>query len=512
MAETVDFSGLNSKLDELISALEDNTAARAGGTGGSGGGDGTNQTDSQKFATEAIKAIGKIGFDISNEVAKAGRRLANTIGTTFVDGIRLEAAARTESINQLRKYSVNIAATAEQIQAVQKSAADAFVNLPAGFALSSDATAEFASKLKKIFGGEFDLTSETLRNFAILGLTTTDSIQQFKNETGRAGLSTQQYDRIVNKNIASLLIFGNSSVKSAIALDRIGISLEQYRAVQQGTVTNLEGTLDTINQLNQLGAQIDFGTFVRISELGTPEETFRYLQNTIPTALLRTSTSFRALTEQLSGVKAEDLLRGGAESAVDAIERQFLDLSGPDGALAKFAASIQAATQALSNVGASPGRLSGAGGAIGSLIGGVLAKRAAAAAGTTALRAVFAGIGGATLGGLLGGFILPALAIGGLTAIMGDDVVSGYGNRTLLTPKGSIALNNDDTLIAGTNLFRNQSNSQDTSMLIRKVDALIDTIASANTTVQVGSGYQTVPRVGLVGIHTRFDQPGGSRV
>mgnify|MGYP003336012824 CR=1 FL=1 len=40
------------------------------------------------------------------------------------------------------------------------------------------------------------------------------------------------------------------------------------------------------------------------------------------------------------------------------------------------------------------------------------------------------------------------------SSIKGDDVMSegGYGNRTLLTPKGSIALNDKDTVIAGTNL------------------------------------------------------------
>ena len=31
---------------------------------------------------------------------------------------------------------------------------------------------------------------------------------------------------------------------------------------------------------------------------------------------------------------------------------------------------------------------------------------------------------------------------------------SGYGNRTLFGPEGAIALNNKDTVIAGTNLFR----------------------------------------------------------
>jgi hypothetical protein len=60
----------------------------------------------------------------------------------------------------------------------------------------------------------------------------------------------------------------------------------------------------------------------------------------------------------------------------------------------------------------------------------------------------------------------PFLALGGLALAAGvgalvhsqmtkgDDVTSmgGYGNRTLLHPEGAIALNNNDTVIAGTNL------------------------------------------------------------
>jgi hypothetical protein len=35
-----------------------------------------------------------------------------------------------------------------------------------------------------------------------------------------------------------------------------------------------------------------------------------------------------------------------------------------------------------------------------------------------------------------------------------DDLMSGYGQRTLITPGGAYALNNNDTVIAGTNLFK----------------------------------------------------------
>jgi hypothetical protein len=46
----------------------------------------------------------------------------------------------------------------------------------------------------------------------------------------------------------------------------------------------------------------------------------------------------------------------------------------------------------------------------------------------------------------------------GYQFMKGDDVVSegGYGKRTLMAPEGAIALNDKDTIIAGTNLFPNE--------------------------------------------------------
>ena len=54
---------------------------------------------------------------------------------------------------------------------------------------------------------------------------------------------------------------------------------------------------------------------------------------------------------------------------------------------------------------------------------------------------------GTAVGAVAGGLI------GGGASLLADDMV-GYGARTLVTPKGPIALNNQDTIIAGTNLFK----------------------------------------------------------
>tara|TARA_R100001163_G_C5064528_1_gene202190 strand:+ start:961 stop:3372 length:2412 start_codon:yes stop_codon:yes gene_type:complete len=77
----------------------------------------------------------------------------------------------------------------------------------------------------------------------------------------------------------------------------------------------------------------------------------------------------------------------------------------------------------------------------------------------------------------LGGLAAPAAgaaAMAGMYALgktfLGDDIVSeggmsGYGKRTLLAPEGSIALNNNDTVIAGTNLGGGSGNKETNALL-----------------------------------------------
>lgn len=91
------------------------------------------------------------------------------------------------------------------------------------------------------------------------------------------------------------------------------------------------------------------------------------------------------------------------------------------------------------------------------------------------------------------GIALAAAGVGAMIgaiatyALKGDDVVSpgdgsGYGKRTLMGPEGAIALNNKDTVIAGTNLFdrgkekmeapQNNNISIDISPLVERMSAV----------------------------------------
>ena len=67
-----------------------------------------------------------------------------------------------------------------------------------------------------------------------------------------------------------------------------------------------------------------------------------------------------------------------------------------------------------------------------------------------------------------------AVALGSKLISKGDDVVSpGYGKRTLMSPEGSIALNDKDTVIAGTNLGGGAKNEEKKDFLTRIKEKIV---------------------------------------
>lgn len=96
--------------------------------------------------------------------------------------------------------------------------------------------------------------------------------------------------------------------------------------------------------------------------------------------------------------------------------------------------------------------------------------------------------------GFLGPFAVPiALAAGatvgalGYKFLTGDDIISpGYGQRVLSTPEGSIALNNNDTIVAGTNLNRGGgNNNMETNNLLRQLIGTTQTVANKPSVINM---------------------------
>lgn len=109
-------------------------------------------------------------------------------------------------------------------------------------------------------------------------------------------------------------------------------------------------------------------------------------------------------------------------------------------------------------------------GGLAAILGGLAAKSL-----VTAIGSIF------TAGFQLGPIAGPLVAAAGAALMLSqiskakattvDDMIApaGYGDRILSTPKGSIALNNQDTIVAGTNLGGDNKEAKETNMLLRQI-------------------------------------------
>lgn len=482
------------------------------------------------------------------KMADAGVKFASTLGTSATRGVQLEIANRTALISQIKNLislDADRIVTGQQQRAAQQALTDTFISTREGFELSAKGTQAFAANLKGGFKSEFQLTSESLRALVTTGMATEAQFENFRKASGRASLSSGQFANIVNKNTLSFLLYGPKFAKAATDAEKLGISLSSLQAAQEGLVTNLDGTIDTVAQLNQLGANVDFGNLIRVAEQEGPDALMAYARATIPANLLQ-SASTRALFRQL-GVSAEDFLKAGGQqkSAAESIEEQMSQAAEKTnnfgatlltigsraqeiliGSFLNVGVAAIFAAKAMYGLGwsglkAAFSSMTSAILPLAALIAGItmmFTGRQMVAEGKSGAGLLTGAAGGALAGAAIGSFF-PVIGTGvgaaigagiGLvaagTATPANDMVSaGYGSRMLVTPNGAFALNNADDIIAGTNLFPKGSlqTGSDNSDLVRKVDNLITALSNASTTINVGGNMQTVPRMQLVGVYSR---------
>lgn len=444
----------------------------------------------------AVSAVAKI--------AEEGVKFGGTIGVSATRGVQLELSNRAAILSQLGRIEADRLITLEQQRGAQQALTDTFIGTREGMQLSAEGTRQFASNLKGGFRSEFQLTGESLRALTTIGASTTQQFDAFRRATGRASLSSGQLATIVNKNSLSFLLYGNSFARAAANAEKMGISLASVQSSQESMVSNLEGTLDTVAQLNQLGAAIDFGSLVTALETQGPDAVLQYLTSAVPPSLFQ-STSFRALFSQL-GISAETILRSGkVGTTADAIEAQFTELSDDTSAVAIGMTALARTTGVFDK--ALQGLITTTLGAATSVAAKSVADRLATA-GT--LASAVANVGKL---GLAATGVGAVLSIASLLPLLfsgkskGDDIISsgGYGSRTLVTPTGNVALNNSDTVIAGTQLLSRGSIQAggDSSDLTKKVDKLITALSNATTVINVGGTSQVVPRMNVVGVYDR---------
>jgi len=127
--------------------------------------------------------------------------------------------------------------------------------------------------------------------------------------------------------------------------------------------------------------------------------------------------------------------------------------------------------------------------AISGILTGLIVRQAALATSSLigAIGAIFKGqslLGPAGIPAALGGIAAMFAAVSAAkNMVTADDMImpSGYGDRILSTPKGSIALNNQDTVVAGTNLGGSDNREA------KRTNALLEQILTKQGTVRIDS-------------------------
>jgi hypothetical protein len=238
------------------------------------------------------------------------------------------------------------------------------------------------------------------------------------------------------KNQASKLLDFESSIGSQLKAELLTgqqLNLERARAAA------LQGDQATVAK--ELASQnVNFNKFSKMNVIQ---------QNALAESLGLSSDqlSDQLLKQEAIGKSRSEVVALGGEEAAKRLEA----LTAQD----KFNAAVQKMQDLFGNIVAGPlgaflDIVSDVAGLIGKIIQGIQDLM-----GNTAMKALVGAVGGFVvsggnpLGALIGG--VAGLASGIVSSA--DDMV-GYGARTLSTPTGTVALNNNDTVIAGTNLFK----------------------------------------------------------
>jgi hypothetical protein len=341
---------------------------------------------------------------------------------------------------------------------------------------SGDITKEFS-----VLTGKIGLSEEAASGLAKASIITGRSLKSIKNEAaGAVSAISAQYGVQLNiKDVleeagksSSLLLanFKGNPIELARAvaeMKELGTSLEttqkQSNALldwQTSIQNTLEASLITGRNINLdkarelalnndlvgaakelVGQQMDYNTFSEMNAIqrSTFAKSLGLETQELSDQLLKLEYMGKSRKEvaALAGEEAAERLEALSaqdkfNQAVEKLQDIFVSLiDGPIGQLLDMFVDIL-----------------GIIGKIGSLIAKVI---------PAPLLKILAGAGaGALVGGIHGAVVGGILAAGNeaYKASTADDLMSGYGDRTLITPQRSYALNNNDTVIAGTNLFR----------------------------------------------------------
>jgi len=398
------------------------------------------------------------------------------------------------------------------------------LNVNAAF---SSETVQEVAELTKLFG----LSSESANNLALFSEVTGDNLNQ-QTEALFKAIPNELNRRQIFEDIGQIsseisLRFQGDIValgKAAANARKLGLTLQQVDQVaaslldiESSITAEFEAELLTGKQLNLERARgfalvNDYEGLIK--EIGNQEEIIlsfatgnRIQQEAIAAAIglsvpdLAKSVFLQQMADGASLSQAANVADIGLESAKVLSAQESIAAS-----MTKLTQALAPVLEAFSSIAGTSAGIVTMTSAIAGIYGGRMLTDAAKFLATQMLlrkvnerNAFLMAMQSIGRNPLTAGLTIAALVGGGIainSILKGNDIISpGYGKRTLLSPEGAIALNNDDTVIAGTNLGRNAGLSRGDIKAI--ASAVRDGASQANINLDGGrvSSRLQVPNV-----------------
>ena len=439
---------------------------------------GTSLTESLADPIILIPLLGKALYDAANKANQQVTTLGKSFGISYNEANKLR-----ENYVQFSRTSGDVFANVDRLLKAQTELSQ---QLGIAVNFSGQELAQFA-RLTEIVG----LTAEEAGRLALASSETGQQLPEYVANLRKASFYAQQATgthfsdkeilQDVSKLSAGILVKFQGNPKAiaqaVVQAKALGTSLEQIDKIgdslldwQSSIENQLKAELITGRQLNlekaryaaltgnqldlereiasQVGSAADFSNMNVIAQKSLAEA-FGLSREELSEMLLKQEAiaKYGDKAKDLNAQQLKDFEKQGG-SLDDYLKKQAEQLSAQE----KFNAAITKLQNLIGNILAGPiGKLLDM---ISDILVGfdnlfsnkIFSGLAAGALGGAAIGSLFGPLGtviGAGVGALGGGIY------GGTT----DDMV-GYGDRALITPTGTVALNNNDTVIAGTNLSK----------------------------------------------------------
>ncbi len=408
-------------------------------------------------ATKAFAALSKetgLVADFGGQTLETFSMLTNKLGLAESAAGSLATMARLQG----KETEKILSDTVDTASAIAKQAG---VGINVKGVLEDVASA--SASIKVSLGSNPELLAEAAANAALLG-------------TNLAGVDA----------IASSLLDFESSIKNELAAEMLlGADINLEKARQLALTNDLAGLSEEIANQEEITASFANGNRIQqeaaaaalgLSRDALSEMVMKQQLNALSAEEFK-NTYGEATYEQMQSVSAQEKLALSAGKMKDSIAQIGLAFAPFLDGLAK-GVSLLAESKTFLAI-------------MGGLLAGLAARQATLAiySFATAIPKIFSSFSTIPFGlGIPAAIATVAgmgAAIAGASSVIGtaDDMIAppGYGDRILSTPKGSIALNNQDSIVAGTNLGGGGGNS------MSETNALLNQILNKQGTVKMNA-------------------------